>query len=157
GAISFYESGIYEISGESPATSVVRGPARKAVTLLKEYQEFLEKTLLPRAEGGWRLGKEKFARKLPLELNAGLTSERVLADAERELARVQREMYVIARQLWSKTHAGKPLPADDAAGRRETITLVLDVLNREHGKGKELVKEAKECAERIKAFISKGD
>lgn len=157
GAIAFYENGIYELSGENPATSLLREPCRRAVVLLRDYQTFLEKTLLPRADGEWRLGKERFAQKLPLELNAGLTAERVLADAEAEFARVQREMAVIARQLWSKTHPGKPLPPDDEAGRRETITRVLDVINRDHGQGTELIDVAKESAARLRAFIRTSD
>lgn len=157
GAIAFYDGGIYELSGEPAATSPLREPCRRAVVLLREYQTFLEKTLLPRADGEWRLGRETFAAKLPLELNAGLTAERVLADAEAEFVRVQREMYVIARQLWSRTHPGKALPPDDEAGRRETITRVLEVLNRDHGKGDELIDVARQSAEACRAFIRKAD
>ncbi len=86
-----------------------------------------------------------------------MTAEEVLADAEREFARVRSEMYVIARQLWGKTHPGKPLPADDEAGRRETITRVLDVLNQDHGTSEGLLAEAKACSEKIKAFIAAKD
>ncbi|MFO0928108.1 MAG: DUF885 family protein [Gemmataceae bacterium] len=157
GAIAFYENGIYELSGENPATSALREPCRRAVALLKDYQTFLEKTLLPRASGEWRLGKERFAAKLPLELNAGLTAEQVLNDAEAEFARVQREMYVVARQLWSKTHPGKSLPPDDEAGRRDTVARVLDVINRDHGKGTELIDVARSSAEQLRAFIRKAD
>jgi uncharacterized protein (DUF885 family) len=86
-----------------------------------------------------------------------LTAEEVLADAEREFARVRAEMYVIARQLWGKTHPGKPLPPDDEPGRREAITRVLDVLNRDHGKAEGLLAEAAACAEKIKSFITARD
>jgi uncharacterized protein (DUF885 family) len=157
GAISFYENGIYELTGENPATSTLKPPAARAVAALKDYQTWLEKTLLPRSAGTWRLGKEKFFAKILLELNAGVTAEEVLADAEREFARVRSEMYVIARQLWGQTHPGKPLPADDEAGRRETITRVLDVLNRDHGTAEGLLAEAKACSEKIKMFIAAKD
>jgi uncharacterized protein (DUF885 family) len=126
------------------------------VRLLKDYQEFLEKDLLPRARGDWRLGKEKFARKLELELDAGLSAEEVLRAAEAEQDCVERDMYVIARQLWSRTNSGA-LPPDDEAGRRETIRRVLARLNREHGKAEDLVRDAKAAAERIKAFIRRHD
>src|SRR5207244_5176348 len=56
------------------------------------------------------LGKEKFAKKLALELDAGLSAAEVLHSAEREFARVEREMYTIARQLWGKTFPKAPLP-----------------------------------------------
>ena len=84
GAISFYESGIYEVSGEPAATSPLKGPSVKVLAALKDYQQFLEKDLLKRANGDWRIGKEKFAKKLELELDAGLTADQVLKDAETE-------------------------------------------------------------------------
>src|SRR5262249_2383872 len=83
GAIAFYETGIYEVAGETPATSELRPACKKAVAALKEYQKFLEK-LLPKATGDWRLGKEKFAKKLELELDAGLSAEQVVKSAEKE-------------------------------------------------------------------------
>ena len=68
GSIAFYESGIYEVAGETPQLSSLREPAQRAVAALKDYQKWLEQDLLPRSNGDWRLGKEKFARKLELEL-----------------------------------------------------------------------------------------
>src|SRR5204862_97014 len=121
GAIAFYEHGIFELAGETPQLSALAAPAKAIVPALKEYQKFLESDLLPRARGDWRLGAKKFAAKLELELDAGLSADEVLREAEAEFARVERDMYVIARQLWSKTFPGKTLPPDDADGRRATI------------------------------------
>jgi uncharacterized protein (DUF885 family) len=157
GAISFYQSGIFEVSGETPQLSELSDAARKVVAVLKDYQKFLEEVLLPRATGEWRIGKEKFARKLELELDAGLTAAQVLREAETEADRVEREMYVIARQLWSKTHPGKPLPPDDPPGRRATIRQVLAVLNQDHGKVDELVRDARAVVVEIKQFIHAND
>src|SRR5438309_396911 len=66
-------------------------------------------------------------------------------------------MYVIARQLWAEAFPKKPLPPDDADGRRETIRLVLAHFNKEHGKPEDLVRDAKATVDRIKAFISDND
>jgi uncharacterized protein (DUF885 family) len=157
GAISFYESGLFELTGETPQLSELKPAAAKVVVALKDYQQFLEKTLLPRAGDSWRIGKEKFARKLELELNAGLSADEVLVEAERESDRVERDMYVVARQLWSSAFPKKPLPPEDADGRRATITAVLAHYNREHGKAEDLVRDAKATVERIKAFITEAD
>jgi len=107
GAIAFYDHSIYDLAGENPRLSQLKPAADRVVPLLKDYLKFLEE-LRPRAEGDWRLGKEKFYRKLDLELNANLSADEVLRDAESEFARVEREMYVLARQLWSGTHPGQP-------------------------------------------------
>ncbi|HEY3788400.1 MAG TPA: DUF885 family protein, partial [Urbifossiella sp.] len=74
GAIAFYEKDIYEFAKETPGSEPLGTPCRAAVKALKEYQTWLEKDLLPRSTGEWRLGKEKFAKKLELELDAGLTA-----------------------------------------------------------------------------------
>src|SRR5262249_47413455 len=64
GAIAFYERGIFELTGESPQLSELGAAAKPVVACLKEYQDFLEKDVLPRAQGEWRIGRDKFARKL---------------------------------------------------------------------------------------------
>src|SRR5579871_983164 len=116
GTIAFYEQGIYELAGENPRTSELKPAADRVVPHIKAFLSFLE-ALLPQATGDWRIGKDKFVRKLDLELNANLSAEEVLKEAESEFTRVEREMYVLARQLWSQTHPGKPLPPDDGPGR----------------------------------------
>ncbi len=156
GTIAFYDHGIYELTGENPRLSELKPAADRVVPLLKDYLKFLEE-LRPRAKGDWRLGKEKFYRKLDLELNANLSADEVLRDAESEFARVEREMYVLARQLWSGTHPGQPLPPDDAKGRADTIRLVLDRLNQEHGRPEDLVRDARATVNRIKSFIREND
>ncbi len=157
GAIAFYEHGIFELAGETPQLSELGPAAKPVVTCLKQYQEFLEKDLLPHARGAWRIGKEKFARKLELELDAGLSADEVLHEAEAEAERVQRDMYVIARQLWSQAFPHKALPPDDAEGRRAAIRQVLGELNREHGHVENLVSDARATVAQIKAFISAKD
>jgi uncharacterized protein (DUF885 family) len=157
GAIAFYESGLFELAGETPQFSDLKPAAANVVVALKDYQSFLEDSLLPRAGDSWRIGKERFARKLALELNSGLTAEEVRAEAEGEAARVERDMYVIARQLWSAAFPRRPLPPEDAAGRQTTITNVLARYNQEHGKAEDLVHDARETVDRIKAFITEND
>jgi uncharacterized protein (DUF885 family) len=157
GAIAFYESSIFELAGEAPQLSSLAPAARKVAAALKEYQKFLEEELLPRATGEWRLGAEKFARKLELELDAGLTAAEVLREAEAEAERVEKEMVVIARQLWARLFPKEALPPDDPAGRRALIQRVLGQLAGDHGKVEELVHDARATVEQIKAFIREKD
>jgi uncharacterized protein (DUF885 family) len=127
------------------------------VDCLKEYQKFLEEDLQPRAHGEWRLGRERFAQKLELELDAGRTADEVLADAEAEFERVQRDMYVIARQLWHRHFPKAALPPDDAAGRRQTIQRVLGQIAREHGRPAGLVRDVRATVQAVKQFIATRD
>lgn len=157
GTIDFYERGIFDEAGKTAQQKALAVAAAKTAVCLREYQKFLEKDLLPEAKGDWRLGKEKFYRKLELELDAGLTADQVLADAEVEFERVQRDMYVIARQLWSRYFPKRPLPPDDPAGRRATVRQVLDQIGKDHGKPERLVGDVRLTVDHIKAFIRERD
>jgi uncharacterized protein (DUF885 family) len=157
GAIGFYDGGLLEVAGNTSRTDELKAAAKPVAACLKEYQKFLEEDLLPRAKGDWRIGKERFARKLELELDAGLTAEEVIHEAESEADRVEREMYVMARQLWAPTFPGKALPPDDAEGRRAAIQQVLAKLAGEHGKVEDLVHDARATVAEIKTFIAAND
>lgn len=153
GAIAFFEKEIFAIASETPGTSELAGPCRDVVKSLQDYQEYLEKDLLPRSNGEWRIGAEKFAEKLALELDAGLTAVEVITAAEAEAERVEREMWYVAKQLWASLFPGKPLPPADAAGRRATIGAVLEELSKDHGQPQNIVADARRTVAEIKAFI----
>ncbi len=153
GSIGFYESDIFQFVGESAQLPALKAECARVVPVLKEYQQFLEKELLPRATGEWRIGKRKFARKLELALDAGMSADDVLRDAESEFTRVHNDMYVVARQLWSRYFPKEPLPPADAAGRRATIQRVIAAVSKEHGKPEELLADARNTVARIKDFI----
>ncbi len=153
GAIAFYEKDIYEFAKETPGSEPLASPCKAAVAAIKEYQEFLEKDLLPKSTGEWRLGKAKFAEKLLLELDAGIAADEVIEIAEVEADRVEREMYYVAKQQWSKLFPGKALPPDDAEGRRTAVKSVLDELGKDHGKPETIVKDARQSVDSIKKFI----
>jgi uncharacterized protein (DUF885 family) len=157
GAISFYESEIFQFAAKTRQLSALKAATAPVVASLKEYQNFLEKDVLPKARGDWRLGTEKFARKLDLELDADVTADQVMADAESEFARVERDMYVIARQLWSRYFALQPLPPDDQDGRRATVQKVLAAVAKEHCRPEELTREMKQRVARAKKFITAND
>ena len=157
GVIGFYEKGIYELAGDSPQCTELKKVADDLLVHLRAYQEFLETDLRARARSEWRLGKEKFDRKLQFAANGDITADEVLARAEDEFRRVTGEMYVTARQLWGRYHLGTPLPPDDAIGRHETITRVLDAVGREHGEPANLLADARATVEKLKDFIAKND
>ncbi len=157
GALSFYEKGIFELVGQTPQLESLKKAAADVVLELKKHQLFLEEEVLPKARGDWRLGKEKFSRKLEMVLDVGWDADRVLQEADAEFVRVQRDMYVVARQLWSRYFPGKPLPPDDDAGRRATIALVTGAVSQEHGKPEALILDARATVRSIQDFIREKD
>ncbi len=157
GAIAFYERGIFDLAGDDAANSDLKKAVKTLVPILKEHQQFLENDVLPRSTGDWRIGRKRFAEKFLLELDAGVSADEVLKEAEEEANRVEGEMYVIARQLWHQVFPKKILPVDDDKGRREAIRLVLDATSKEHGKADDLIVDARAGVEKIKQFIKAKD
>ena len=153
GSIGFYESDLFETVGQTAQLAALKAEAARVVPVLKDYQQWLENTLLPRATDQWRLGKKKFAQKLEYTLNAGLTADQVLRDAESEFTRVHNDMYVIARQLWHRYFPTTPLPVADVAGRRATVAKVIAAVSKEHSKPEELLADARAQVDAIKKFI----
>jgi uncharacterized protein (DUF885 family) len=153
GSIGFYESDIFEYAGQTPQLPVLKAEAARVVAVLKEYQQWLETDLLPRADGAWRLGRSRFEKKLGYTLAAGRSASQVLRDAEEEFTRVHGELYLVARQLWHRYLPATPLPPADAAGRRETVAKVIAAVSKEHGKPEEIVADARATVDRIKTFI----
>lgn len=158
GAISFFESELFQLVGETPQLPQLKEAAVPIVAALKDYQGFLEKELMPRATDDWRIGKKKFAKKLELVLDAGMTADQVLADAEAEFVSVQRDMYMISFLLWSQYFPKQPLPRDDTReGRRAIIAKVIAAVSQEHGKPEELLANTQATVARIKTFIRERD
>ena len=66
---------------------------------IKGYSDYLESDLAPRAKASFRLGREKFEKKLRLEEGITFTADRLLAIALRELHEVQEEFRTLASRL----------------------------------------------------------
>lgn len=154
GAIAFYETELFQMVGDTPQIEAVRKAAAIAAEALRQHQEFLERELLPRATGDWRLGRKNYREKFARVLDAGFTADQVLAMAETEFIQVRRDMLLISRQLWSRYFPTTPLPPDDEAGRRETIDRVVSEIGRDHGKPEDLTANARATVARLKQFIT---
>jgi uncharacterized protein (DUF885 family) len=154
GAISFYADELFKLTGDKPDDGDLSLKAERIVASLNRYLDFLKTEVLPRSNDHWRIGPDLFARKLDLELDAGLSAADVLAEAQREATRVETEMALIARQMWGTAIPGKPLPLDDPPGRREMIRQVLGVVAAKHGTAASLVTDVRGTVGEIKSFIT---
>src|SRR3954469_20871667 len=83
----------------------------EAATAISGYLAYLEEEVAPRAKASFRLGQEKFERKLKLDEGITLSSDRLLTIALREIGAVQEEF----RTLAAKLNGGSPEEAWRAA------------------------------------------
>lgn len=75
---------------------------KDVIAALEAYGTWLEKDLLPRSNGDFRIGDAKFRRKLYYSLESDLTKEDILAKAEADLKATQDAMYTTALPLYRK-------------------------------------------------------
>jgi hypothetical protein len=87
----------------------------------------LQKDVLPTASGDFRIGDEKYRRKLFYSLESNFTKEQVLARAEEDLKTTEGALYETALPLFGKYFPGKA-EQNTADGRRTVIKAVLGKL-----------------------------
>jgi len=154
GAIAFYNGDLLKLASEGPDRHALSEKAGPIVSALNRHLNFLNNEVLPRSHDDWRIGPDRFAQKIELELDAGLSAREVRALAEREASRVESEMAVIARQVWGTNFPDEPLPLDDSEGRRTLIKRALDVVALDQGTAETLVADVRGTVAEIKSFIS---
>ena len=86
GAVMFYERDLLDLAGDTPRKAELQAVAKAAAEAMRAHLNYLQHDLLPNATDDWRAGKERFAQKLDLVLQAGMSADEVLARAEAALA-----------------------------------------------------------------------
>ena len=102
GIISFFEKDVPAAFQEAKDPDVLRAFAQangRVVSALRAYQQFLEKELLPRSNGDYRIGAENFRKKLLFEEAVDLPLDHLLEVGMADLRHNQREFQRAGRQL----------------------------------------------------------
>ncbi|MFL5312920.1 MAG: DUF885 domain-containing protein [Myxococcales bacterium] len=120
-----------------------------ALEALADYQQWLEKDLLTRSNGDFRLGDEKFRKKLRFALDSDLSKEEILRRAEADLKSTRSAMYHTAVQLWPKRFPDKPVPLDQAVA----IKAVLDEAAKKHPTNETIIPQATRTLAETTAFV----
>jgi uncharacterized protein (DUF885 family) len=103
GNISLVRDELRSFLDQVPELKSEFAPAQaRAVAALEEYGTYLEKELLSRSTGDFRLGDEKFRRKLRYTLESDLTKEEILRRAEEDLKATQNDIYQSAQPLFQE-------------------------------------------------------
>jgi uncharacterized protein (DUF885 family) len=156
GAITLVRSGLDPLFAQAPSMKPLLAPAQeKAIAALTGYKTWLEKDLLPRATGEFRIGAERFRKKLRFALDSDLSPEEILSRAERELVTTTDALYATAKPLYQKY-----FPNADAAtlaNRPVVIRAVLDRLAEKAPNDDTVVERAKEITAAATAFTRERD
>ena len=101
--------------------------ARAAV---QTHQAWLEKELLPKARGDFRVGRELFDEKLAFALMSPLDRAAIRSRAEREVVATRAKMYEVARTVLAGRPGAPPTPASPTpAEQQAAVGAALELAN----------------------------
>jgi len=156
GAISFVRAGLNPVLDRAPEMKKEIAPLQEATAkTLEDYKKWLQDDLLPRSDGDFRLGAEKFRKKLRFSLASDLSMEEIMKRARADLAATQAAIYETALPLHKKY-----FPALDEAAlkdKKRVTTAVLDKLAEQRPNDDTIVGYAKKALAEATAFTKKKD
>nr|WP_245770554.1 DUF885 domain-containing protein [Thermomonas hydrothermalis] len=156
GLLEIVETFITPHLGELPAADAAR--TRAAIATLKqavaEHQRWLDKTLVPNAQGDFRLGADKYDQKLKFALSSSLSRAEIRQRAEAEMRRVRAQMYEIARRVLSGRPNAPALPeTPDDDQQQAAIEAALALAYAQHPARNAVVEDAKAALDAATAFV----
>lgn len=156
GAISLVREGLTPLLSQAPQAAKELAPLQEQTAkALDDYKAWLEKDLLPRSDGDFRLGADKFRKKLRFALASDLSLEEIMKRAQADLAQTQQAIYETALPLYRKYFP----EADPAslADRKKVTTAVLDKLAEQHPDDHTIVSYAQKIVREATDFTKQHD
>jgi len=155
GTISLIRDDLRMFIDEVPELRTEIEPVQtEAVKSLEAYGQWLEQDLLPRSNGDFRLGDEKYRAKLRYTLHSDLAKEEILKQAEADLAKTQDEIYNTALPLYKKYFPDRKTDTQD---RKMVVKAVLDRLAEDRPNAETVVELAEICLKMCTDFVREKD
>jgi uncharacterized protein (DUF885 family) len=152
GAINLVREGLAPLLDHAPQMKKDLAPLQeKTAAALEDYKKWLQTNLLPRSDGNFRLGAEKFRKKLRFALASDLSMEEIMKRAQADLKQTQTAIYETALPLYKKYFSG----ADSATleDKHKVTAAVLDKLAEQHPEDATVVGYAKEVVGEATNFV----
>jgi uncharacterized protein (DUF885 family) len=123
GLLSLVDELVVPRLDELPASDRARleaaiAAARAAVTV---HQQWLEKELLPKAQGEFRIGRELYDEKLAFALLSPLSRAEIRRRAEAEVVNTRAQMYLAAKQALADRPDAPPMPATPTPEQQQAV------------------------------------
>jgi len=156
GAVNLVREGLTPLLDRAPQMKKEVTPSQeKTAKALEEYKKWLQDDLLKRSDGDFRLGADKFRRKLRFALASELSMEEIMQRARADLEKTQSAIYETALPLYKKYFP----KADQAtlADKKKVTTGVLDKLAEQHPDDNTIVGYAQKIMGEATDFVKKHD
>lgn len=131
GAINLVQQGFDPLLSQAPQMRKEFAPVQeKAAKALEDYKKWLQSDLLKRSDGDFRIGADKFRKKLRFDLGSDLAMEEIMKRAQSDLQRTQAAIYETALPLYKKyfRKASREILAD----KQKVTAAVLNKLAEQH-------------------------
>jgi uncharacterized protein (DUF885 family) len=156
GAINLVRSELAPLLDQAPQMKKELAPLQdKTAAALEDYKKWLQNDLLPRSDGDFRLGGQKYSKKLRFALASDLPMEEILKRAKADLEQTQIAMYETASPLYKKYFPN----ADEKtlANKHKVTAAVLDKLAEQHPDDATIVDYAKKVVTEATNFVKQHD
>lgn len=133
--------GVISLLEEDLKKAAVQVPGREqefekalspALEALRKFQDYLEKDLVYRSGGNFRLGDERYRRKLALTLMSDMDSGEIVAKARSEVARLHEEMFNLAVTIYPEIYPDRQVAGESEEDRKKIIREVLADISLDH-------------------------
>src|SRR5437762_12690778 len=126
GAINLVREGLAPLLDRAPQSKKELAPLQeKTAGALEDYKKWLQTDLLPRSDGDFRIGADKFRKKLRFALASDLSMEEIMKRAQADLQQAQTAIYETALPLYKKY-----FPRADEKTLADKHSVTAAVLNR---------------------------
>ena len=152
GAINLVREGIGPLLDRAPQMKKELAPLQnKTAAALDDYRKWLQTDLLPRSDGNFRLGADKYRKKLRFALASDMSTEEIMKRAQADLKQTQIDIYETALPLYKKYFPN----ADDTTltDKHKVTAAVLDKLAEQHPDDATIVDYAKKVVTEATDFV----
>jgi uncharacterized protein (DUF885 family) len=156
GAINLVRAELAPLLDQAPQMKKEFAPLQeKTAAALEDYKKWLQNDLLPRSDGDFRLGAEKYRKKLHFALASDLPMEEIMKRARADLDQTQNAIYETALPLYKKYFP----TADDKtlADKQKVTAAVIDKLAEQHPNDATVVDFAKKITAEATDFVKRHD
>jgi uncharacterized protein (DUF885 family) len=154
GLLALTEKDLPEQFKDIPAVPAAAG---RAAASLRQFQAFLKDELLPRSDGSFRIGRERFTAKLRFVLEDQVDPDALARSARALLDRTREEMVETAKQVWAEDRLGALPSLATPEERRAFVHRVLDHLAKQTPTSQSILADSRVWLEKATAFVRAKD
>src|SRR6266513_225922 len=156
GAINLVRAELAPLLDQAPQMKKELAPLQeKTAAALEDYKKWLQNDLLPRSDGDFRLGAEKYRKKLRFALASDLSMEEIMKRAKADLEQTQIVIFETALPLYKKYFPNAD--QQSVADKHKVTSAVLNKLAEQHPNDATVVDYAKKVVTEATDFVKRHD